>query len=130
MTNVCTIMGRLVRDPELRHTTAGIPVCSFSIANERPVASADGTRETDFVDCVAWRGAAEFAAKYFEKGRMICVTGRFQSRKWQDKQGNNRLSWELVAEHVEFCGDGARKQAELPKTDDFAELEEDDAPFK
>lgn len=130
MTNVCTIMGRLVRDPELRHTTAGIPVCSFSIANERPVAGADGTRETDFVDCVAWRGAAEFAAKYFEKGRMVCVIGRFQSRKWQDKQGNNRLNWELVAEHVEFCGDSAKKPAELPKADAFAELEEDDAPFK
>ena len=103
MLNHITIMGRLTRDPELRSTQSGVSVTSFSVAVERDFSGRDGgERQTDFIDCVAWRQTGEFVSKYFHKGSMIVVSGRLQSRKWQDRDGNNRTSWEIVADNVYF----------------------------
>lgn len=101
MLNHITIMGRLTREPELRYTQAQVPVASFTVACERDYAQ-NGQREADFIDCVAWRGTGEFVQKYFQKGSMIVVTGRLQSRKWRDRDGNNRTSWEVNADSVYF----------------------------
>ena len=103
MLNHITIMGRLVRDPELRHTQSGIPVCTFRIANDRDYISQNGERETDFVDVTAWRGVGEFVSKYFTKGRMAVVEGRLQMREWTDKDGFRRVATEIVADSVYFA---------------------------
>ena len=109
MLNKAILMGRLTRDPELRHTQSNIPVASFSLAVDRDYASRtagpDGQRqrETDFFDIVAWRSTAEFVSKYFVKGQLVAVCGRLQQRKWQDKDGNNRISVEIVADEVHFA---------------------------
>ncbi len=103
MLNHITIMGRLTRDPELRRTGSGIAVASFSVAVDRDYSGRDGgERETDFIDCVAWRQTGEFVSKYFAKGSMIVVSGRLQIRNWSDKEGNKRRSAEIVAENVYF----------------------------
>ena len=101
MLNTITIMGRLTADPELRTTQSGVSVASFTVAVDRDY-SQNGTRETDFISAVAWRQGAEFVTKYFRKGSLIIVTGRLQSRKWQDKDGNKRTSWEVLADHTYF----------------------------
>lgn len=101
-------MGRLTRDPELRHTSNGVPVASFSLAVDRDFASKEtGERPTDFIDIVAWRSTAEFVSKYFAKGRMAVVSGRLQMRDWTDKDGNKRRSAEVIADNVYF-GDSKR----------------------
>ena len=103
MLNHITIMGRLTRDPELRTTQSGVSVTSFTVAVDRDFGGRDGgERQTDFIDCVAWRQTGEFVSKYFRKGSMIVVSGRLQSRKWQDRDGNNRTSWEVNADNVYF----------------------------
>jgi len=103
MLNVCTIMGRLVRDPELRRTGSGIAVASFTVAVDRDFSSKDSSeKETDFIDCVAWRNTGEFVSKYFRKGSMIVVSGRLQIRNWTDKEGNKRRNAEVVADSVYF----------------------------
>ena len=103
MLNHITVMGRLTRDPELRTTQAGVSVVSFTVACDRDFGGRDGgERQTDFIDCVAWRSTGEFVSKYFHKGSMIVVSGRLQSRKWQDREGNNRTSWEINADNVYF----------------------------
>lgn len=108
MLNHITIMGRLTRDPELRRTGSGIAVASFTLAVDRDFAPKDGgERETDFIDCVAWRQTGEFVSKYFTKGRMAVVSGRLQIRGWTDKDGNKRRSAEVVADNVYF-GDSKR----------------------
>ena len=107
MLNHITLQGRLVRDPELRHTSNNTPVASFALAVDRDYKSGDGEKSTDFIDVVAWRGTAEFAAKYFAKGRMAVVDGRLQMRDWTDKNGNKRTSAEVLAEHIYF-GDSKR----------------------
>ena len=108
MLNHITIMGRLVRDPELRRTGSGIAVASFTLAVDRDFSPKDGgERETDFIDCVAWRQTGEFVSKYFTKGRMAVVSGRLQIRGWTDKDGNKRRSAEVVADNVYF-GDSKR----------------------
>ena len=108
MLNHITIMGRLTRDPELRRTGSGIAVASFSLAVDRDFSPRDGgERETDFIDCVAWRQTGEFVSKYFTKGRMAVVSGRLQIRNWTDKDGNKRRSAEVVADNVYF-GDSRR----------------------
>jgi len=108
MLNHITIMGRLTRDPELRRTGSGIAVASFTLAVDRDFAPRDGgERETDFIDCVAWRQTGEFVSKYFTKGRMAVVSGRLQIRSWTDKDGNKRRSAEVVADNVYF-GDSRR----------------------
>lgn len=103
MLNHITIMGRLTRDPELRRTGSGVAVANFTIAVDRDFSGKDGgEKETDFIDCVAWRQTGEFVSKYFTKGRMAVVSGRLQVRKWQNKDGENRYSTEVVAENVYF----------------------------
>ena len=146
MLNHITIMGRLTRDPELRRTGSGIAVASFTVAVDRDFASREsGERETDFIDCVAWRQTGEFVSKYFTKGRMAVVSGRLQIRSWTDKDGNKRRTAEVVADNVYF-GDSKRENdgssfsaapsygsyaAPAPAASDFAMLEDDDAqlPF-
>ena len=101
--NVCTIMGRLVRDPELRRTGSGIAVTNFTIAVDRDFSSKDGgEKKTDFIDCIAWRSTGEFVAKHFTKGRMAVVSGRLEIREWTDKEGNKRRNAEVVADSVYF----------------------------
>jgi len=108
MLNHITIMGRLTRDPELRRTGSGVAVASFTVAVDRDFGGRDGgEKETDFIDCVAWRQTGEFVSKYFTKGRMIVVSGRLQIRNWTDKDGNKRRTAEVVADNCYF-GDSKR----------------------
>ena len=107
MLNHITIMGRLTRDPELRRTGTGVAVASFTLAVDRDFGGQGGERETDFIDCVAWRQTGEFVSKYFTKGRMAVVSGRLQIRNWTDKDGNKRRTAEVVADNVYF-GDSKR----------------------
>ena len=153
MLNHITIMGRLTRDPELRTTQAGVSVTSFTVAVDRDFGGRDGgERQTDFIDCVAWRSTGEFVSKYFHKGSMIVVSGRLQSRKWQDRDGNNRTSWEINADNVYFgesrrdgdssrdsysnntysgSYDSGRSSAPAPASNTFVELDDGDGelPF-
>ena len=151
MLNHITIMGRLVRDPELRRTGTGIAVTTFRIAVDRDFAPKDGgERKADFITCVAWRQTGEFISKYFAKGRMIVVDGRLEMREWTDKDGNKRISAEVNVANAYF-GDSKRDgdsgssysapagnsfggysaPAASSPASDFAMLEDDDAqlPF-
>lgn len=140
MLNKIFIMGRLTRDPELRTTNSGTSVASFSLAVDRNYKGADGEKETDFIDCVAWRQTGEFATKYFAKGRMAVVEGRLQIRPWTDKEGNNRRSAEVIVDNMYFGdskrdGDtGGARPASGPvnvSANDWQEADEDegDLPF-
>ena len=128
--NRITIMGRLTRDPELRRTQSGAPVTSFTMAVDRDFKSQSGDKETDFIDVVAWRNTAEFAAKYFTKGRMAVVEGRLQIRDWQDRDGNKRRSAEVIADSIYF-GDRKPQDAQPAvhainvDASDFDEIEDD-----
>ena len=102
MLNTITIMGRLTRDPELRRTGTGVAVANFTVAVDRDFAQG-GKKETDFIDCVAWRQTGEFVSKYFSKGKMIVVNGRLEIRSWKDKDGNSRKTAEIVAANCYFC---------------------------
>lgn len=108
MLNKIIIMGRLVKDPELRRTQSGTAVTSFRLAVDRDFKAKDGTKEADFFDVTAWRSTAEYVSKYFTKGRMAVVSGRLQSRPWKDQDGNKRVAIEIVAESVYF-GDSKRE---------------------
>lgn len=108
MLNHIVVMGRLTHDPELRKTASGVSVASFSVAVDRDFSQQDGKKETDFLDVVAWRNTAEFAAKYFMKGRMAVVSGRLQIRNWEDKEGNKRRTAEILAENIYF-GDSKKE---------------------
>ena len=110
MLNKIIIMGRLVKDPELRRTQSGTAVTSFRIAVDRDFKSQDGSKQADFFDVVAWRSTAEFVSKYFTKGRMAVVEGRLQSRDWTDKDGGKRVAIEIVADNIYF-GDSKRDGA-------------------
>lgn len=110
MLNHITIMGRMTRDPELRRTGSGVAVASFTVAVDRDFGN-NGEKETDFIDCVAWRQTGEFVNKYFEKGSMIIVSGRLQIRSWTDKDGNKRRTAEVVADNVYF-GDSNKKDSQ------------------
>lgn len=104
MLNVAAIMGRLTADPELKTTSSGISVTSFSVAVDRSFAKAGTERQTDFINVVAWRSTADFICKYFTKGQMIAVSGSIQTRNYEDKQGNKRTAFEIVASDVSFTG--------------------------
>ena len=107
-------MGRLTRDPELRHTQNGTAVASFTLAVDRDFKDKQtGEKETDFIDCVAWRHTAEFVSRYFARGRMAVVEGRLQIRNWTDKEGNKRRSAEVLADSVYF-GDSKQSGGEFP----------------
>lgn len=113
MLNHIVIMGRLTKDPELRRTGSDIAVASFSVAVDRDRAPEGQEKETDFIDCVAWRGTAEFVSKYFSKGSMIVVSGRLQIRRWTDKEGQKHRSAEIVADNVYF-GEPKKSQEQTP----------------
>ncbi len=109
MLNHITIMGRLTRDPELRYTQSQTPVASFTLAVDRDFGGRDGgEKQTDFIDCVAWRQTAEFVSKYFAKGSMAVVSGRLQIRDWTDKDGNKRRNAEVVVDNIYF-GESKRR---------------------
>ena len=119
MLNHITIMGRLVRDPELRRTGSGVAVASFTVAVDRDFGGRDGgEKETDFIDCVAWRQTGEFVSKYFTKGRMAVVSGRLQIRNWTDKEGNKRRTAEVIADNVYF-GDSKRDGDGAPAANNY-----------
>lgn len=139
MLNHIVIMGRLVRDPELRRTGTGVAVTSFTVAVDRDFGKDEnGEKETDFIDCVAWRQTGEFVSKHFTKGRMIVVSGQLQIRRWNDKDGNKRRNAEVIASNVYF-GDsktsGNADNAEPPYSNpapayNFALLDNDEnLPF-
>lgn len=116
MINVVVLMGRLVRDPEIRTTTSGKSVCSFSLAVERDFQRSE-EKTADYFDCVAWGNTAEFVGKYFHKGRMIALQGRLQARTYKDREGSNRKVVEVIADKVSFTGEKAESTAgkEAPK---------------
>lgn len=104
MLNVIAIMGRLSRDPELRQTTTGKNVASFTLACSRGRKDASGKDLVDWIPVVAWEHTAEFVCKYFEKGSLIAIDGRLQSRTYKDRDGNNRTAIEIVASNANFAG--------------------------
>lgn len=104
MLNVVAIMGRMVKDPELKTTNSGKSVCSFRLANDSGYKNADGSSQTNWLDVVAWGKTAEFICKYFPKGSLIAIDGRLQTRQYQDKNGQNRTAVEIVANNANFCG--------------------------
>ena len=126
MLNSVTIMGRICNEIELRKTGSGVSVASFTVAVDRDFKSG-GEKETDFIECVAWRNTGDFIHKYFAKGRMIVVSGRLQIRSWNDKDGNKRKTAEVVVDNAYF---GDSKNTSAP-VDNFEPIEEDDAmlPF-
>ena len=103
MLNIAAIMGRLTADPELRQTPNNVPVTSFTVAVARSFVKQGQERETDFINVVAWRNTAEFVCRYFKKGNTVAVNGSIQTRKYQDRGGNNRTAFEIVADNVHFC---------------------------
>lgn len=133
MLNVAVIMGRLVADPELRHTPSDIAVCTFTIANDTGWGD---NKKTNFFSVVAWRTQAEFVCKYLGKGDMCNITGKLQQRKYTDKEGNNRSVIEIVANEVDFCGGKSESKSkpnvdyDEPANEDFEEIQgDDDLPF-
>ena len=118
--NHIIIMGRLTKNPELRHTNSGTPVASFTLAVNRDF----NKEETDYIDCTAWRGTAEFVSNYFTKGRMAVVSGRLQMREWTDNEGHKRRNAEVVADNVYF-GD-SKKDGNADTSTGFTALAEDD----
>lgn len=126
MLNHIVVMGRITKDIELRRTGTDVAVASFTVAVDRDFRGGSGERETDFVDCVAWRGTAEFVDRNFSKGKMIVVSGRLQIRSWMDKDGNKRRTAEIVADNVYF---GEPKTE--PARPDFSRIDGEDVnlPF-
>ena len=143
MLNKVILMGRLTADPELKNTPNGVAVTTFSLAVERNYAGKGAERQTDFFNCVAWRGTAEFICRYFGKGKMIAVEGMLQTRSYEDKNGNKRHVTEVMAEQVHFTGDTGASKEQYPATptptapiafnsgsaEDFQEIDDDDLPF-
>lgn len=131
--NHIVIMGRLARDPESRTTQSGVSVCNFTVAVDRDYKNGD-EKVTDWIDCVAWRGTAEFVQKYMSKGRMVVVSGSLQSKKWKDKDGNNRTGWEVQAQNVYFADskkDGSGQSAPASPDVTYEDMGKDDGdlPF-
>ena len=155
MLNRIVLMGRLTHAPELKYTASNVPVCTISLAVERSYAGPDGKREADFIDVVCWRHTAEFVARYFNKGQLIAAEGRLSMRRWTDKQGNNRVAHEVIADQCYFAERaqqqgakpqsgfdqiaGAAAQAGMPiqrgwpeynePDDGYPQLDDDDVPF-
>ncbi len=144
MLNSIIIMGRLTADPELRTTSSGLSVSSFSVAVDRNFVRAGEEKKTDFINVVAWRQQADFVTKYFRKGSMIAVQGSLQTRNFEDKNGNKRVAYEIVADQISFCGSKAESGTgnndnynnynassyNNTAADDFtAVVDDDDLPF-
>ncbi len=137
MLNEITIMGRMVQTPELRATPSGIETTTFTVACDRDHKDADGNRETDFIDVVAWRDTAKFISRYFQKGQSIIVTGRLEVRSWVTKEGDKRKTWEVKAGRVWFGGPKPEEPApavdaytEAPiKKSEWLDMDDPDLPF-
>ena len=131
MTNFIIIHGRLTADPELRQTQSGVSVCNFSVAVDRAYKQGE-EKVADFFNVVCWRGLADMVSKHFAKGKEIVASGTMQSRKWVDNDGSNRVSWELIAQNVDFCGSKS-SATDAPKAtaeSDFKDIPVDeDVPF-
>ncbi len=140
--NNVTLMGRLTKDPELKNTLSGISVTSFALAVDRKYQPKDGEKQTDFIDCVAWRSTADFVCNHFHKGSMMAVEGEIQTRTYTDKEGNKRKATEILVENVSFCGSknesGSTEPPAAPMAQgfstaaptDFEEITgDDDLPF-
>lgn len=128
--NQITIAGRLTADPELKQTQSGISVTSFTVAVNRRAKKGEEA-VADFLPCVAWRQTAEFITKFFRKGSAICVTGSLQTRKWQDQNGNNRVSYEILANEALFVEnkDSAPQAGGTPANETFEPVDDDSLPF-
>ena len=129
MLNKIVIQGRLCSTPELRRTQSGTAVTSFTLAVDRDFKGQNGEKETDFIDIVAWSNIAEFVSNYFKKGDMAIVSGRLQSRRWEDRDGNKRTAIEIVAENIYFCGPKKSQQEQnfnqlADAVDKFQEIED------
>lgn len=120
MLNNVTLQGRLTKDPELRYTNSQKPVCSFTLACDRDF----GDKVTDFFDVVTWNATAEFVSKHFSKGLLVAVTGRLQTRTWEDKHEQKRKETEIVAERVYFC-EAKQRKPQMQELDS----NEEDLPF-
>ena len=136
MLNTAIVMGRLVADPELRHTDSDISVTNFTLAVERSYVKSGSDRQTDFINIIAWRGTADFVCKYFCKGQLVAVQGSIQTRTYTDIQGNKRKAFEIVADNVHFAepkrDEKPDKSPKAPdvESDDFEEVpSDDDLPF-
>lgn len=141
MMNVICLQGRLVRDPELKQTNAGVSVANFTVAVQRNIKNQNGERESDFIDVVCWRHTAEFVCKYMQKGNLVCLNGSLQTRSYEDKNGNKRKAFEVVADNVHMAGDRAARNEDAepeqqqmapaqPSTNNgFVEVEDDELPF-
>ncbi len=132
MLNHITIHGRLTANPELKQTPSGVSVCNFTVAVDRSYTRGED-KQTDFFNCVAWRGLADTISKFFPKGQEIVLSGEMQSRRWEDDQGNKRLSWELIADGFDFCGNKESKinstNNETASSDITETINDDDIPF-
>lgn len=141
MLNVVALMGRMVKDPDLRTTQSGISVTSFTLAVDHSYVKQGEERQADFIDCVAWRSTAEFVCKYFRKGQLVAVQGSIQTRTYTDRDGNRRKAVEIVADHVHFAepkrntgnkntyGTAPYKPDIEADENDFSEITSDDLPF-
>ncbi len=130
MLNNVTMMGRLVKDPEFKTIGGGTPVAQFTIACDREYAAKGEEKQTDFFDCTAWRGTAEFVNKFFTKGRMIAITGRLQTESYEAKDGTTRKVTKIVADRVSFCGDkGTGSGSTATSASKVSEPDPDELPF-
>ena len=129
MLNNVTIMGRLVKDPELKTIGNGTSVVQFAIACDREYAAKGEEKHTDFFDCTAWRGTADFISKYFTKGRMIAITGRLQTRSYETKEGFARKITEIVVDKANFCGDKGTGSGASTPAGKASEPDPDELPF-
>lgn len=133
MLNCVTLMGRMTVDPELKQTGSGVSVSSFKIAVERNFVTKGEDRQTDFITIVAWRQNADFVCRFFRKGQMIAIQGWLQTRDFEDKNGNKKTAYEVVAEHISFCGKEGKKTSEATESTEPADLSEvsddDELPF-
>lgn len=138
--NKVILMGRLTRDPELRHTQSGTAVASFALAVDRSYKAAGNERQTDFIDCVAWGTRGDFVKKWFSKGMMAVVVGQLQTRRWEDKNGNKRVAVEVNVDEISFgetkkareaAGNPPPEPYPYASDDQFVPMEEDesDVPF-
>ena len=146
--NKVILVGRLTKDPELRATTSGVPVCSFTVACDRRYVKQGEERKADFINCIAWRQTGEFISKYFAKGNRIALEGSIQTRTWQDNEGKNRYATEVVVDQCEFAQSKSEGGASYTPAsnsglypiddssapavgdiDGFMPIEEDDLPF-
>jgi len=128
--NKVILMGRLTRDPELKQTNSGVSLCNFTLAVDRSYKDRDGNKQTDFINCIAWRKTAEFTSKYFQKGDRMAVIGSWENRSWEDNEGNKKYVSECIVDEAHF----ADNKSSQNKTNDGNERgdaysEEDDLPI-